>query len=195
MASVLADNRRNDVSDLYFFCGNSLEHCQYLNNEQLKYLFFFIQGEKAYSCAQCGTRFTYRNGLIKHTKLNRCPKKAQTNNNNNNHDKESFSSTPLATGVRKRRRSAAGRGAYAAKVPRKEEDVATTVPKAIPIIVGAATGLQQQNNVQSSREDKEVFRSNLRNVRIIYTYFISSRFAPSPAPPLPPSSMLRTARG
>ena len=73
--------------------------------------------------------------------------------------------------------------------------MATTVPKAIPIIVGAATGLQQQNNVQSSREDKEVFCSNLRNVRIIYTYFISSRFAPSPAPPLPPSSMLRTARG
>ena len=33
------------------------------------------QGEKAYSCPLCGTRFTYRNGLIKHTKLNRCPKK------------------------------------------------------------------------------------------------------------------------
>lgn len=37
-----------------------------------------FQGEKAYSCAQCGTRFTYRNGLIKHTKLNRCPKKIVT---------------------------------------------------------------------------------------------------------------------
>ncbi len=37
-----------------------------------------MQGEKAYSCAQCGTRFTYRNGLIKHTKLNRCPKKIIT---------------------------------------------------------------------------------------------------------------------
>ena len=36
------------------------------------------QGEKAYSCAQCNTRFTYRNGLIKHTKLNRCPKKILT---------------------------------------------------------------------------------------------------------------------
>ena len=34
-----------------------------------------LQGEKAYSCPLCGTRFTYRNGLIKHTKLNRCPKK------------------------------------------------------------------------------------------------------------------------
>ena len=34
-----------------------------------------FQGEKAYSCPLCGTRFTYRNGLIKHTKLNRCPKK------------------------------------------------------------------------------------------------------------------------
>ena len=32
-------------------------------------------GRKAYSCSLCGTRFTYRNGLIKHTKLNRCPKK------------------------------------------------------------------------------------------------------------------------
>ena len=38
----------------------------------------FCQGEKAYSCALCGTRFTYRNGLIKHTKLNRCPKKQFT---------------------------------------------------------------------------------------------------------------------
>lgn len=38
----------------------------------------FFQGEKAYSCQQCGTRFTYRNGLIKHTKLNRCPKKIVT---------------------------------------------------------------------------------------------------------------------
>mgnify|MGYP001389113343 FL=1 len=38
----------------------------------------FFQGEKAYSCALCGTRFTYRNGLIKHTKLNRCPKKQIT---------------------------------------------------------------------------------------------------------------------
>ena len=37
-----------------------------------------FQGEKAYSCSQCGTRFTYRNGLIKHTKLNRCPKKIIT---------------------------------------------------------------------------------------------------------------------
>ena len=37
-----------------------------------------LQGEKAYSCQQCGTRFTYRNGLIKHTKLNRCPKKIVT---------------------------------------------------------------------------------------------------------------------
>ena len=37
-----------------------------------------MQGEKAYSCSQCGTRFTYRNGLIKHTKLNRCPKKIIT---------------------------------------------------------------------------------------------------------------------
>jgi DNA-directed RNA polymerase subunit RPC12/RpoP len=37
-----------------------------------------LQGEKAYSCTQCGTRFTYRNGLIKHTKLNRCPKKIIT---------------------------------------------------------------------------------------------------------------------
>ena len=37
-----------------------------------------LQGEKAYSCSQCGTRFTYRNGLIKHTKLNRCPKKIIT---------------------------------------------------------------------------------------------------------------------
>ena len=37
-----------------------------------------MQGEKAYSCQQCGTRFTYRNGLIKHTKLNRCPKKIVT---------------------------------------------------------------------------------------------------------------------
>ena len=40
--------------------------------------FIYLQGEKAYSCAQCGTRFTYRNGLIKHTKLNRCPKKIIT---------------------------------------------------------------------------------------------------------------------
>ena len=38
----------------------------------------FWQGEKAYSCALCGTRFTYRNGLIKHTKLNRCPKRQNT---------------------------------------------------------------------------------------------------------------------
>ena len=37
-----------------------------------------FQGEKAYSCPLCGTRFTYRNGLIKHTKLNRCPKKIFT---------------------------------------------------------------------------------------------------------------------
>ena len=37
-----------------------------------------LQGEKAYSCTLCGTRFTYRNGLIKHTKLNRCPKKVVT---------------------------------------------------------------------------------------------------------------------
>jgi hypothetical protein len=37
-----------------------------------------VQGEKAYSCSQCNTRFTYRNGLIKHTKLNRCPKKILT---------------------------------------------------------------------------------------------------------------------
>ena len=37
-----------------------------------------LQGEKAYSCEQCGTRFTYRNGLIKHKKLNRCPKKIIT---------------------------------------------------------------------------------------------------------------------
>ena len=37
-----------------------------------------MQGEKAYSCPLCGTRFTYRNGLIKHTKLNRCPKKIFT---------------------------------------------------------------------------------------------------------------------
>ena len=37
-----------------------------------------LQGEKAYSCTQCNTRFTYRNGLIKHTKLNRCPKKIIT---------------------------------------------------------------------------------------------------------------------
>ena len=41
-------------------------------------LLSFFQGEKAYSCGQCGTRFTYRNGLIKHTKLNRCPKKIVT---------------------------------------------------------------------------------------------------------------------
>lgn len=40
--------------------------------------FAYFQGEKAYSCQQCGTRFTYRNGLIKHTKLNRCPKKIVT---------------------------------------------------------------------------------------------------------------------
>jgi len=40
--------------------------------------FSVLQGEKAYSCSQCGTRFTYRNGLIKHTKLNRCPKKPKT---------------------------------------------------------------------------------------------------------------------
>ena len=39
---------------------------------------FCYQGEKAYSCEQCGTRFTYRNGLIKHKKLNRCPKKIIT---------------------------------------------------------------------------------------------------------------------
>ena len=40
--------------------------------------YLFWQGEKAYSCALCGTRFTYRNGLIKHTKLNRCPKRQNT---------------------------------------------------------------------------------------------------------------------
>ena len=40
--------------------------------------YYSLQGEKAYSCPLCGTRFTYRNGLIKHTKLNRCPKKIST---------------------------------------------------------------------------------------------------------------------
>jgi len=46
--------------------------------KSLDNIFFFLKGEKAYSCLQCGTRFTYRNGLIKHTKLNRCPKKIVT---------------------------------------------------------------------------------------------------------------------
>ena len=41
-------------------------------------LITYLKGEKAYSCPLCGTRFTYRNGLIKHTKLNRCPKKIFT---------------------------------------------------------------------------------------------------------------------
>ncbi|CAB4054813.1 KRAB [Lepeophtheirus salmonis] len=46
---------------------------QQLNEHRRKH-----SGEKAYCCALCGTRFTYRNGLIKHTKLNRCPKKIIT---------------------------------------------------------------------------------------------------------------------
>lgn len=49
-----------------------------INGHQCYTCLLFLQGEKAYSCAQCGTRFTYRNGLIKHTKLNRCPKKIIT---------------------------------------------------------------------------------------------------------------------
>ena len=32
----------------------------------------------AYSSTQCNTRLNYRIGLIKHTKLNRCPKKIVT---------------------------------------------------------------------------------------------------------------------
>ena len=47
-------------------------------NVQINPFLCFLQGEKAYSCSQCGTRFTYRNGLIKHTKLNRCPKRSIT---------------------------------------------------------------------------------------------------------------------
>ena len=52
-----------------------------VNHERKKlfiYINLFWQVEKAYSCALCGTRFTYRNGLIKHTKLNRCPKRPKT---------------------------------------------------------------------------------------------------------------------
>ena len=50
----------------------------HFKQSRIESLLFTLQGEKAYSCAQCGTRFTYRNGLIKHTKLNRCPKKIIT---------------------------------------------------------------------------------------------------------------------
>jgi len=51
-------------------CTFTCKTKQQLNEHRRKH-----SGEKAYSCTLCGTRFTYRNGLIKHTKLNRCPKK------------------------------------------------------------------------------------------------------------------------
>jgi uncharacterized Zn-finger protein len=51
-------------------CAFTCKTKQQLNEHRRKH-----SGEKAYSCTQCNTRFTYRNGLIKHTKLNRCPKK------------------------------------------------------------------------------------------------------------------------
>jgi len=51
-------------------CTFTCKTKQQLNEHRRKH-----SGEKAYSCPLCGTRFTYRNGLIKHTKLNRCPKK------------------------------------------------------------------------------------------------------------------------
>jgi len=54
-------------------CSFTCKTKQQLNEHRRKH-----SGEKAYSCPQCGTRFTYRNGLIKHTKLNRCPKKIIT---------------------------------------------------------------------------------------------------------------------
>lgn len=54
-------------------CTFTCKTKQQLNEHRRKH-----SGEKAYSCAQCNTRFTYRNGLIKHTKLNRCPKKILT---------------------------------------------------------------------------------------------------------------------
>lgn len=54
-------------------CSFTCKTKQQLNEHRRKH-----SGEKAYSCQQCGTRFTYRNGLIKHTKLNRCPKKIIT---------------------------------------------------------------------------------------------------------------------
>lgn len=54
-------------------CSFTCKTKQQLNEHRRKH-----SGEKAYSCSLCGTRFTYRNGLIKHTKLNRCPKKIFT---------------------------------------------------------------------------------------------------------------------
>jgi len=54
-------------------CSFTCKTKQQLNEHRRKH-----SGEKAYSCPLCGTRFTYRNGLIKHTKLNRCPKKIFT---------------------------------------------------------------------------------------------------------------------
>lgn len=54
-------------------CTFTCKTKQQLNEHRRKH-----SGEKAYSCSQCNTRFTYRNGLIKHTKLNRCPKKILT---------------------------------------------------------------------------------------------------------------------
>ncbi|XP_040579117.1 uncharacterized protein [Lepeophtheirus salmonis] len=54
-------------------CSFTCKTKQQLNEHRRKH-----SGEKAYCCALCGTRFTYRNGLIKHTKLNRCPKKIIT---------------------------------------------------------------------------------------------------------------------
>jgi len=47
-------------------CTFTCKTKQQLNEHKRKH-----SGEKAYSCLLCGTRFTYRNGLIKHTKLNR----------------------------------------------------------------------------------------------------------------------------
>ncbi|TRY63182.1 hypothetical protein TCAL_04017 [Tigriopus californicus] len=84
-------------------CSFTCKTKQQLNEHRRKH-----SGEKAYSCQQCGTRFTYRNGLIKHTKLNRCPKKiitpdgetiikkrTRTANSSKNKDKIELPTQPL----------------------------------------------------------------------------------------------------